>query len=375
MEGYANGISGTDYFGNFKYFMENIKGDQPFFFWYGAREPHRGYEKDSWKRTGKRLEDVEVPSFLPDNGEIRGDLLDYAVEIEWFDKHLENMLDYLEEIGELENTVVIVTSDNGKPFPRAKANAYEFGIHVPMAIRYPEKFPGGRIVEDPISFVDIAPTVLEITGNEPKGMMPITGTSLFSRLVSKKEGEIKGQNTYAFSGRERHSSSRYENRGYPQRAIRGREYLYIWNMKPDRWPAGAPQKFDPNDSTALLPMYGIGTEGKYIRPMSAFTDIDDCPTKTYLLEHAENPQVRRYFDLAVTKRPEFEMYNILKDPFCLDNLARFPELSEVENRLRKELTQELKRTNDPRIVGPDKEVFDSYKRYSPIRKFPKPEGS
>lgn len=375
LEGYADGISNTDYFANFKYFMENVKGNKPFFFWYGAREPHRAYEKGSWKRMGKRLEDVEVPGFLPDNDEIRGDLLDYAVEIEWFDRHLESMLHYLEDIGELDNTIVIVTSDNGKPFPRAKANSYEYGIHVPMAIRYPEKFPGGRVVKDVIFFVDIAPTILEITGKSTDGMMPITGKSFLDLLTSKKEGWLEGSDTYVFSGRERHSSSRYKNWGYPQRAIRSRDYLYIWNMRLERWPAGALQKIDRKDSTQLLPMNGVGSDGKYMAPQTAFTDIDDAPSKTYLLEQTENKDIKPFLNLAVAKRPEFELYAFQKDPFCLENLAGKPEFSKVENRLKSELLKELKKTKDSRIVGLDKEIFDSYKRYSPIRKFPKPVSS
>lgn len=372
LEGYTDKMSGTDYYGNFKYFMENVRKDKPFFFWYGAHEPHRPYEKGSWKRMGKHLEDAEVPGFLPDNDEIRGDLLDYAVEVEWFDRHLGDILQYLEDIGELDNTIVIVTSDNGKPFPRAKANSYEYGIHVPMAIRYPEKFPGGRVIKDPVSFVDIAPTILEIAGKGPGDMMPVTGKSFLDILTSNEEGYVKGENAYAFSGRERHSSSRYENRGYPQRAIRSRDFLYIWNMRPERWPAGAPRKFDPEDTLQLLPVNGIGDDGKYI-PQSAYTDIDDCPAKTYLLEHAGDTDIKPFLDLAVDKRPEFELYAINTDPYCLENLAGMPEFAEEETRLKKELLSELKRTKDPRVVGPDTEIFDRYKRYSPIRKFPKPD--
>ena len=166
----ASGIHNFNYFENFKYFMENSKKDKPFFFWFGAKEPHRKFEKGSWKRMGNKLEDVEVPGFLPDNDVIRGDLLDYAVEIEWFDLHLQRMLEYLEEIGELENTIVIVTSDNGMAFPSAKANAFEYGVHVPMAIRYPKSFPKGRIVKDPIGFIDLAPTILELTKTSSEGM-------------------------------------------------------------------------------------------------------------------------------------------------------------------------------------------------------------
>jgi N-sulfoglucosamine sulfohydrolase len=242
----ADKISNLDYFENFRYFMENVRGDQPFFFWYGANEPHRDYEKDSWKKTNKKLSDVQVPGFFPDHDIVRGDMLDYAVEIEWFDLHLQSMLDYLEEIGELENTIIIVTSDNGMPFPRAKANSYEYGVHVPLAVRYPKNFPGGRIVDDPISFSDLAPTILDLTNTSREGMLPMSGTSIRHILESEKQGTVDPSKQYVFSGRERHSASRHQNWGYPQRAVRSQDFLLIWNLKPERWPAGAPQRIKPD---------------------------------------------------------------------------------------------------------------------------------
>ncbi|MDP6613739.1 MAG: sulfatase, partial [Candidatus Marinimicrobia bacterium] len=152
----AKAILNNNYFENFKYFLNDVREDRPFFFWYGGKEPHRKFEKDSWKRHGKKLEDVDVPGFLPDNEIVRGDLLDYAVEVEWFDEHLQRMLDHLEEMGELDNTIVIVTSDNGMAFPRAKANNYEYGMQVPLAIRYPKGIPAGRVSETLVSFIDFA---------------------------------------------------------------------------------------------------------------------------------------------------------------------------------------------------------------------------
>jgi uncharacterized sulfatase len=369
---FGNGISSWNYFENFKYFMENVRGEKPFFFWYGGLEPHRRYEKGSWKGMGKKLEDVEVPGFFPDSDEIRGDMLDYAVEIEWFDLHLQRILEYLKETGELENTIVIVTADNGMPFPRAKANSFEYGVHVPLAISFPKWFPGGRIVEDPISFIDLAPTILEITNTSSKGMLPISGRSILNTLKSKEQGVVDKTKKYVLAGRERHSSSRYLNRGYPQRAIRNKNFVYIWNIKADRWPAGAPQKFNPKDSTELLPMFGLNEDGKYI-PDAAFMDIDDCPTKTYLIENYENADIRPYFDLAHAKRPEFELYDVVHDPFCLENLSGKPEFGVIENELKTELMIELKRSEDPRVAVVNTEIFDSYKRYSRMRKFPKPE--
>lgn len=369
----AKGIGPIDYYENFRSFLQQRKDGQPFYFWYGAFEPHRAYEKDSWKRNGKSLEQVDVPGFLPDTEEIRADILDYAVEIEWADSHLCKMLDYLESIGELDNTVIMVTADNGMPFPRAKANCFEYGVHVPLAISYPKAFPGQRRVNDPVSFADIAPTILEIAGVEADGMLPVSGRSFLNILTSKKEGIVDKTERHAYMGRERHSSSRWNNLGYPQRAIRSRDYLLIWNVKPERWPAGAPQMIN-KETGELYPMYGIDKNGRYHTDW-AFTDVDDAPSKTFLIENYKDPVIRSYFDLAFEKRPEFELYHIGNDPFCLDNLAGKTDYARIENHLKNNLFEELEKSGDPRVTGPDKEIFESYIRYSPIRVFPKPDWS
>ena len=369
---YAKGITTTDYVKNFKFFLENRASHKPFFFWFGAREPHRPYEQNSYKRLGKKIKNVDIPKFLPDVDVVRGDLLDYAMEIEWYDRQLGNMLKYLEEIGELENTIVIVTSDNGKPFPRAKSNVYEYGIHVPMAIRYPKDFPENRVIKDLISFVDIAPTILDITKQNPEDiMMPITGNSFLKLLKSNEEGFVNNKESYVFSGRERHSSSRYKNWGYPQRAVRSKDYLLIWNIKPERWPAGAPQQLNPKDTTKLLPMNGTGGDDTYF-PNTAYHDIDEGPTKTYILKNSGKKRVKPYFLMAVKKRPQFELYNINKDSDCINNLANDPTYFKIKHKLKDVLVKKLKETKDPRVVGSNTEIFDSYERYHVIRPFPKP---
>jgi len=368
----AGGIGSYNYFENFKFFMDSVKADKPFFFWYGANEPHRKFEQDSWKRTDKKLADVEVPGFFPDHEIVRGDILDYAIEIEWFDLHLQRMLKYLEDIGELENTIVIVTSDNGMAFPRAKANGYEYGVHVPFAIRFPKDFPGGRIVDDPLSFADLAPTILELTKTNSKEMLPISGRSIVNTLKTKKQGVIDTDKKYVFAGRERHSSSRYRNWGYPQRMMRSKDFLLVWNMKPERWPAGAPQRIVKGTTNKLLPMYGIDENGVHHSEW-AFTDIDAAPTKSYIIENWENEYVSPFFDLAHAKRPEFELFDIQNDTYCLNNLIGNSDFAKVEKEMKSVLLEELKKSEDPRIVGLDKEIFDSYIRYSRLREFPKPE--
>lgn len=360
-------VRNNNYTENFKYFMDSIRGDQPFFCWVGVYEPHRAYEEGSWKRLGKKLEDVDVPAFLPDDDAVRGDLLDYAVEIEWFDLHLQRILDYLEEIGELDNTIVIVTGDNGMPFPRAKANAYDYGVHVPMAIRYPKEIAAGTVCKTPIGFTDFAPTLLSVAGITPQQMLPMSGENVWDIITGQKEDPDRA----VYSGRERHTTARYQNLGYPQRAIRKGDYLLIWNPTPEREPAGAPQKYSSKDTTQLEPMYGLDENGKYANE-DVFTDISTGPTKTFIIENHDSDEYGKYFELATKNRPEFELYNVEKDMECVTNLAGAAEYSEVENSLKTQLFAELERSNDPRMSEADFNIFETYIRYNRIKKFPKP---
>lgn len=363
-------INKINYSANFKAFIDKWDKKQPFYFWYGATEPHRAYEKGSGRRLGKNPEKVKVPKFLPDSTEIRNDMLDYAVEIEWFEKHLMQMIDYLEKTGELENTLIIVTSDNGMPFPRAKANCYEYGIHVPLAISYPKKIPANRIVDDLISFTDFAPTLFEFAGIEPSQMLPITGKSIVDILTSKKSGIIDPKRKAVFSTRERHSSSRWNNLGYPIRAMRTHKFLFIRNFRPERWPAGAPQMRKEDGS--LDKMHGRFNENVGYYDF-AYTDIDGCWSKDYLIMNRNDENIRTFFDYAVAKRPEIELYDITKDPACLYNLAEQTDYQDTVNELNQQMEAFLTKTGDPRLTGENPDIFETYKRYSHIRDFPKPD--
>ncbi|MEE2684909.1 MAG: sulfatase [Planctomycetota bacterium] len=357
LQGPASGISNKDYAGNFRDFLQGRSEGQPFCFWYGAHEPHRRFEEGSGLRLGKSLEDATVPSFLPDTPLIRSDILDYYIEIEHFDRQLGAMLTILEETGELENTLVIVTSDNGMAFPRAKANCFEFGFHVPLAIRWPamDRQPG-RQLDDLVSFVDIAPTLLEAAGVKVPAEM--VGRSLMGILRSRRDGLADRQRVAVYGARERHSSSRYGNLAYPQRALRTQDYLLIHNFRPDRWPAGAPQKLNSDGTPG--PMHG------------GYHDIDACPSLTFLIEGRQDPERSRFFHLAVDRRPEFELYDIRRDPGCLQNLYESPEHAVTASRLTARLDQHLRASGDPRAIdGGD--IFETYKRYSSMRRFPKPE--
>lgn len=328
------GMAALDYAANFDAFLTKKQKDQPFCFWYGGQEPHRAYEKGAGLKAGKKLADALVPPFLPDNDEIRSDILDYYMEIEHFDRHLGRMLRSLEKAGELSNTLIVVTGDNGMPFPGAKATMYDYGIHLPLAICWADRAKGNRRVTDPVSFLDFAPTFLDAAGLKPPAAM--TGQSLLPVLQS---GRVDAARRFALSGRERHSHSRFDNLGYPSRALRTSEYLYVRNFAPDRWPAGDPEQF---------------------------ADIDASPSKEYILKNREKPEIRRYFEHSCGKHGEEQLYRIAVDPGCLRNLAGSAEHKETRTTLRTQLDRELTRLKDPRVLGKG-DVFESYPRYSPMR--------
>ena len=351
-------IRQTDYFENFRLFLGDRKKGQPFCFWYGASEPHRRYEEGIGHKHGLKPEDVIVPGFLPDAEPVRSDMLDYLYEIQHFDKHLNRMISYLEETGELDNTIIVVTSDNGMPFPRAKANLYEYGFHMPMAIRWGNRMAPGRVVDDLISLTDIAPTVIDILGDYTEGddlntgMM--SGKSFYHILLSDKEGITDAERNAVYSGRERHSCSRWQNLSYPIRALRTHEFLYIKNFKPERWPAGAPVKY--NDKMELQP---------------GFHDIDDFQ-ENFIFKNRNIDSVKYYFDLAIAKRPMEELFDIRNDPYCLKDLSGLPEYQGTLMDLRDKLNARLIETGDPRVTGKG-DVWETYKRFNIMRKFPFPD--
>jgi len=299
------------------------------------------------------------------------DMLDYAYEIDWFEKHLMDMIQVLEEMGELDNTIIIVTSDNGMQFPYAIANCYESGIHVPMAVSWPGKIPEGRTSEDLVNLADLAPTILELTGTDPESMMPISAKSFVNILFSDRSGIIDPSRDAIYVGRERHSSARWMNLGYPQRAVRTHDFLYIKNYHPERWPAGAPQALNPEHPDELSPMYGLDENGNYLG--GVYCDIDDGVSKAYLIENMNDPEVLPYLKLATDKRPAEELFYIKDDPYSIHNLAGNEAYADELKLMRNKLDQFLMETDDPRIIGPNPEIFENYQRFYVVRPFPEPD--
>ncbi|MHC4681661.1 MAG: sulfatase-like hydrolase/transferase [Planctomycetota bacterium] len=340
---------------NFRQFLKVRPGGKPFCFWFGSQDPHRAYKWQSGINSGMKLEDVEVPACFPDSEEVRTDICDYYWEVQRFDTEVGEvgeLLAILEERDELDNTLVVISGDNGLPFPRCKSNLYDTGTHVPLAVRWPAAVKGGRVVEDFISMSDLAPTFLEAAGLEPPSQM--TARSFLDILRSGKSGRVDRKRDHTLTGKERHVVCQETGTGgYPMRAIRTYDFLYIRHFKPGRWPAGAPKG------------YAKPTEINVTRPLGThygYADVDAAPTKSYMLKYRDDPKVERLFELGFGKRPAEELYDLGKDPDQLNNVADRPRYAGIKKRLSAALMAELKATKDPRVLGKG-DAFDKYPYY------------
>lgn len=334
----AKGISNIDYAGNFMNFYNNKPIDQGFYFWCGGYEPHRRYQYKVGLESGKKLSDIKkIPPFFPNNDVVRTDILDYAYEIEYFDSHVEKILSFLEEKGELDNTLVVITSDHGMPFPRAKSDEYDFSNHIPMAMMWGKNIKNpGREIDNYVSFVDLAPTFFDAAGIqwERSGMQDTPGSSLrpFFR------GENLKFRDFVLIGKERHDVGRPNDYGYPIRGIVKDGWLYLRNYRPDLWPA--------------------------CNPECGYSTVDASPTKTEILKSRQNPETRYLWEWSFGKRPAEELFNIADDPYCINNLASDKSFSGIKKGLKSKMEEELRKQNDPRMFGKG-DIFHTYKYTDP----------
>ncbi len=326
---------------------------KPFFYYFGPTNTHRAWEKGSGKALWNLNPDDlkgKLPKFLPDVPEIREDFCDYLGEVLALDAVLQRFIAKLEAAGELDNTLIVVSGDHGIPgFPRAKCNLYNLGTEVALFVRWGDKIKPGRTIDDFINLMDLAPTFLEAAGETPPDCM--TGRSILPLFFSGKEGRIDPARDYVVTGRERHyDSARADLTPYPQRAIRTKDFLYIRNFRPDRWPMG-----DPRTWNAKTPPDEITRESADTG--YAFADMDASPTKTWLLLHGSEPEWAPYWNYAFGKRPAEELYDLRNDPDYLVNVAADPAYETQRRELAARLMHILVTTGDPRVTG-DGDTFE-----------------
>lgn len=341
--GYTDNPAGKD-FASFREFFDQKPAGQPFCFWFGSTDPHRNYTPNTGLQAGMDPAAVTVPGFLPDLDCVRNDILDYYFEVERFDRECGQILQLLEKAGELDNTVIVMTSDNGMPFPRAKANVYDYGTRMPLAIRWPAHVPAGTAVNGFMNFIDFAPSFLEAA------QLPVpeevSGQSLWPLFEAGAAAQDRQQ---VYLERERHANVRKGDLSYPVRAVRNHRFLYIRNFFPDRWPAGDPETHQ-----------SVGQYG----------DVDNSISK-FLVMNMENKGGESgadLFRLTFSKRPTEELYAVVEDPYQLNNLAADPAYTDTLAALRTTLQNWMASTADLRASEPQTIYWDTV-LYTPNYQF------
>ncbi|GAB2602599.1 sulfatase family protein [Spirosoma areae] len=324
--GYSENPAGQS--AEFSPFIDQLPNGKPFFFWFGTNDPHRPFDLGDGKKAGIDPQKIRLPRFLPDVPEIRGDVADYLSEVERLDREIGQLLTKLETTGHLENTIIVVTSDNGMPFPHAKANLYDYGTRVPLLIsRFSAKTKLPKRHDSFVNLIDLMPTFLDWSGVTQRP--ELDGLS----LVPVLRGQKAVHRSEVFLERERHCLCRPEfdyGAGYPMRAIRTKDYLYIRNFRPNRMPAG--DETIPNTP-------------------SVFGDVDGGPTKVYMMDHRTDAAVKPLFALGFGKRPADELYVLKDDPYNLVNRANEAGYAKIKASLRQRLTNWMQQENDPRQGG------------------------
>lgn len=319
---------GKDYAANFRDFLDAAPEGAPFCFWLGSTDPHQPFTRGGGATAGLDAAKVHVPPQHPDTPEVRRDITDYMAEIERWDRDLAKALALLDERGLSDNTLLIVTSDHGWDFSRGKATLYDYGARVPLAMRWPQGFAAGQQIDAPVGLIDLAATILEAANLPlPRG---ISGRSLLPLLTGRSIPAAAPFDGVVY-GIERHGPYRAGGLGYPSRALRTADYLYIRNFAPERWPNGDP------------PFYGD--------PSS-----DRSEAKQWILAHREMPEGRRLFELAYGKRSAEELYDLKADPYQLTNVAGDAAYEAKLGELRQRLTAYLDETDDPRMTGRGEEL-------------------
>ncbi|MDP1590785.1 MAG: sulfatase, partial [Prosthecobacter sp.] len=331
--------------GNFDSFLAARPKGAPFLFWHGPTNVHRKWVKGSGEaQWGIKPDDLKgkLPKHLPDVHEFREDFGSYLGEIQAFDAQVGVLIKQLEEAGEYDNTVIVISGDHGAPgFPGGKCNLYDFGTNVMLAIRWPGQ-PGGRFIDDFVNLMDLAPTFMEIGGATiPPG---VNGKSIVSVMKAGKSGLVEPERDYVITGRERHVSiAREGNLPYPQRALRKDGFLYIHNFKPERMPMG--------DYKLLTDSFTPSQDDMENETYVAFPDMDASPAKAWLIQHRHDSQYKWHFDYAFAKRPQEELYDLSKDPEQTINVAAESGYAEVKARMAAELMEKLKAVGDPRVTA------------------------
>lgn len=296
--------------------LQQRKKDQPFFLWLASFDAHRPFY-EGMSDNPHDPADAVIPAYIPDTDSVRKDFGLYYDEISRMDDYIGQVVAELEAQGVSENTMILFISDNGRAFPRDKTTLYDGGIKTPWIVKWPAKIAAGSVNNQLVSAVDIAPTLLNVAGLDP--VADFEGLDFTPMLIDEEvelHDEIYAEDHF-------HDFEDYT------RAIRTKEFKYIRNFYPDL----------PNTPSADI--------------------IRDLSWQSMRAEKAKGTLNTAQLRCFETPRPVEELYDVVADPYELNNLATSLEYQEILGAMRSRLDRMRQSTKD---VLPDERMQDDFFR-------------
>lgn len=294
--------------------------DRPFFLWLASTDAHRDWSADTIANPHDPAQ-LTVPAGMADMPGTRQDLASYYNEISRFDRYVGEVFREIIRQGEAPNTVIIVCSDNGRPFPRAKTRVIDAGIKTPFIFWWPQGIARhGSEIDALVSIIDLAPTLTDLAGLPPD---PYFQGRSFKHLVRDEEAQDTFRNVL-FAEHNWHDYEAYE------RMVRTEDYMYIYN--------GLPQFANQGPADAVI--------SPSMQDIYHFIDSTGT-TDTAMM------------DVLLAPRPSEELYLVAEDPDQLVNLAEVPAYREVLERMRQLLQEWQTATAD---TEPEQLTADWYLR-------------
>lgn len=333
-------------------------GDKPFFLYFCTSDPHRGGgEADELPYKPNRFgnpqpnskgypgveevvydpKDVIVPGFLPDTPTCRAEVAQYYQSVSRIDQGLGRLVEILNEADKWDDTLFIYISDHGIAMPGAKTTVYEGGMRSPCLVRNPYNAKRGTTTDAMVSWVDIAPTIVDFagqldpqTGNVKPQIVkqvakPAPGTQT---TRATKPGTFHGRSFLGVLAQEKtegwdsvnashtfHEIQMY----YPMRVVRERRYKLIWNIA---HPLSFPFASDLWAAPTWQAQFKLGKDAPYgVQTVHSYMH-----------------------------RPEFELFDLEQDPHEGNNLAKDPQHAKLLAEMIAKLKAFQRKTNDPWII-------------------------
>lgn len=283
---------------------------KPWFLWINFNDPHHAWDRNAIPQPHDPAK-IPLPPHLPDLPGVRDDLARYYDEIARMDEEFSFILANLERRGLAENTLVIFMGDNGHAFPHGKGSLFDPGLNVPCIARWPGRIRPGGASNNLLSGEDITPTFLEAAGVAP--LKEMSGRSFLPLLTGSASYKARD---FIFAGRFPHGNANFTEKTKAAtfdlaRAARSANHKLIWNYTPY-------QEYLPVDSA------------------------NDASWREMVAAH-EAGKLSPLIDKAYFTRPRpvVQLFDLLKDPSELNNVAGQPEYAEIENQLKRALQEKM----------------------------------